>query len=199
MPAISYNLGIPASGNDPSFDQPLMKINNDNIATYLSVDHVPFDVNNSGYHTVIHEVPNGVAGTTDPATIAGINQVYAKNVTITNSAGTVTDTQLFTITGLGGISQLTGYHAAANGFQFLGGLILQYGFVAAPGVGIGTVLFNQAPNFDFPTACYGVWFTSTPAGGNLLALANNPSNIQFNWATNDGYGAPAFYWIAIGS
>lgn len=47
---IPYTLGIPAANNNPSNDQPLMKVNNDNNSAIWAVDHVTFGANYSGTH-----------------------------------------------------------------------------------------------------------------------------------------------------
>src|SRR5271156_6702184 len=47
---IGYNLNIPAANHAPATDQPNMETNNNNIATYVAVDHVPFNTGGSGQH-----------------------------------------------------------------------------------------------------------------------------------------------------
>lgn len=200
---IPYTLGIPDGPNNPSQDQPNMKLNNDAIAQFLAVDHIPFDVNNSGFHKVIHQLDNG----SDPVPINSppTGQLYTKNVTITNSAGSVTDTQLFQETGLGTISQLTGSNAASNGFQFLGGVIIQWGVVNS--ITNGNVVFNTAPNFDFPLACFSVqttpfWVGATIPDGAAGISVKSISKTGFEWVFNTNssrYSGGGFYWIAIGN
>lgn len=206
MSMITYTNGIPNAPNNPSFDQPNMKVNNDNIPIYLAVDHVPFNVDNSGYHTVIHQVPNGGLAPVDPAVTLGFNQLYSKNHTITNSAGSVTDTQVFTQSSLGQISQLTGYNATINGgFQFLGGLILQFGIFNAQPSSTGTILFNTAPNFNFPTDCFNVQCTliaktgGTSSSNTIAPIDGTVSKTGFDYSYTGSNSYVGFYWMAVGN
>lgn len=71
MSAISYNLNIPDGPNNPSDDQPLMKINTNAIDTILAVDHVSFNANNGGTHDqVTFSSENTPAAQTDPQSVA---------------------------------------------------------------------------------------------------------------------------------
>lgn len=200
---ISYNLNIPDGPNNPSVDQPKMKTNTNNISQIIGIDHVTFDdaTNPNGYHTVIHQTLQGL----DPAAIVGINQLYSKNATITNSGGSTTDTQLFTRTGLGGVSQLTGNHSAANGYSFISGVILQWGVVTLPGTSnpTGTVNFNTAPNFNFPTDTLNIQLTLqanvTTGQVNSIAVLGTPTKFGFNWVFSGSTSFNKFYWFAIGN
>lgn len=46
----TYNASIPASGNNPSSDQPIMQANAQSISSLIAIDHVGFNANNGGYH-----------------------------------------------------------------------------------------------------------------------------------------------------
>lgn len=193
MGLISYIQDIPASANNPSNDQPNMRLNTNAIANFLAVDHVPFDVNNSGYHTIIHQLPNGGVVPVDPITIAGVGQLYVKNVTY----NAITDTQLFFKTGLGGISQLTGNNAVQNGWQILGGTILQWGQDA--------VLFNPTTttiNFPltFPNACFSVVITPFRNASNVdTVYMVSQSPTSFVCRNTSGAGITMINWMAIGN
>lgn len=50
MPSIPYNLDIPDAPNNPSTDQPNMKINTNAVSTILAVDHHTFSDSNAGTH-----------------------------------------------------------------------------------------------------------------------------------------------------
>src|SRR6185369_6146704 len=124
-----------------------MQTNTNSVDTWVTVDHHGFQDNEGGYHTVIHQDPNtsiggtptarttiGGGGYTDvnfPPTVAGVNQVFTANVTTRTLAPLNTDSQLMAITGLGGISQLTGDAAAIQGYQFIGGNVVMWGTVNA--------------------------------------------------------------------
>ena len=121
MTDFSYTLGIPNGPNDPSNDQPNMKINNDNISAIIGVDHVTFNQNNGGYHTDIHQIPLGG----DPGAMSGIGQIYSKTLG--------SDQSLFYESGAGIITQLTGTNSSAflqntNGYIWIAGtILLQWG------------------------------------------------------------------------
>lgn len=200
MGLISYIRDIPDGPNNPSNDQPNMKLNNNAIEDYVAVDHVPFNVNNSGYHTIIHQTLQ----VANPAPISNIAQLFVKNVSITNSAGTGTDNQLFYETGLGGVSQITGSHSATNGFSFIAGVILQWGIIAPTSAGTVTVLFNTAPNFNFPNALLNVQVTrqrtTSSAGSSFSYWVDNTttSRTGFNIINGDAH-TYGYYWFAIGN
>ncbi len=188
MGLISYIQNIPASGNDPSADQPNMFINTNSLFNYLSVDHIPFNVNNSGYHKVIHMTTQ----TLDPVTTATFGQLYTKSVTI----NAIIDNQLFYKTGLGTISQLTGGNQVANGYQYIGGILMQWGVKLAPGSS-GSVVFPT----PFPAACFNVSITQRRDGSNStqgMYINGIPSQSGFNY-NGSSSSDEAIYWIAIGN
>tara|TARA_R110000868_G_scaffold121883_3_gene323341 strand:- start:11592 stop:12161 length:570 start_codon:yes stop_codon:yes gene_type:complete len=80
----TYNANIPASGNNPSMDQPIMQENAQSISSLIAIDHVGFSTNNGGYH---HKVT--LNDVTDPSTVAITNPeslIYSANGTAdTNS------------------------------------------------------------------------------------------------------------------
>ncbi len=194
MGLIAYNLGTPDAPNNPSVDQPLMKQNNDNIPVYVAVDHVGFNTNHSGYHRIIHQI--GAAITVDPAPIAGISQLYTKNVTI----NAVLDGQLFYQTGTGVVTQLTGFTAAANGYAYAGGMLFQWGVVNSPGL-TGSVSFSSPSNINFPNNCFGVQLTQsdpvTPSEAPYY-LVGSPSTTGFIYAHVNS-GANKLFWMAVGN
>ena len=204
---INYNLGIPDGPNNPSNDQPNMLENNDNIDQFVAVDHVPFNVNNSGFHTIIHQVPIGPVGTPDPTAIVGFGELYTKLVTDAST----TDTQLFYRTGLGGISRLTGDSASQNGYQWLGGTLIQWGRLTQTfpsGGSSGTINFP----INFPIACFmvtGTFFTDIGFSNPANTLTSNQTTLSqnsFDWLVNIGTPAfpgidtiQGFFWFAIGA
>jgi len=89
MPAITYNLGIPASGNNPSNDQPNLLTNTNAVNSILAVDHNSFSDTNAGTHAQV-TLPYQNAGATQSGnsaviyTAAGLanssaSQIYWKN------------------------------------------------------------------------------------------------------------------------
>lgn len=206
MATYAYNRDIPESTNDPSVDQPNMKINTNSIDDLISEDHVSFGVANGGYHKVIREITQGA----NPATIAGVNQIFSKSYT-PDTTGGVPDTQLFAKTGLGGVSQLTGNFASTDGWQWLGGTLIQWGTVVSA-IGnntTGSVTFKDrvVGAIPFPTNCFCVFATLTSAGGtptgpgSVSIRTNLLSNTGFSWRGQTVSVSPftGFFWVAIGN
>lgn len=64
----TFNSGIPAAGNNPSNDQPIMKANNVAEAGIWNVDHVGFNQNNGGKHLQVTFNSKNTPGVqTDPS------------------------------------------------------------------------------------------------------------------------------------
>jgi len=220
---LNYNRDIPFATHNPSVDQPDMQTNTNSVDTWVTVDHHGFQDNEGGYHTVIHQDPNtsiggtpttrtttGGGGYTDvnfPPTVAGVNQVFTANVTTRTLVPLNTDSQLMAITGLGGISQLTGDAAAIQGYQFIGGNVVMWGTVNTElAIGSnGTISFQTRNVGDlvcipFPNNCWSLYaspfFTNDPVPpappptlgiptyGCMIAFDNFPANftrLQFAW------------------
>src|SRR5262249_27010110 len=107
------------------------------IQGIITVDHENFGIATNGYHTVIHQRTG--AGTQNvtrsgvgavyanlPASIAGVNQLFAGRYT-PDTTGATADTQLFSLTGAGGPSQLTGNFGSQEGWVWAGGMLFQWG------------------------------------------------------------------------
>lgn len=176
--SIAYNTGIPASANNPSVDQPNMLTNTNNIATYVAVDHVPFNTSGSGQHEQVTFNSNNVPGGT-----------VSPPVLFTNAAPTLPQLFFYSGTAAQGANQ---YVAAASGSTFLlGGIILKWGNSAT----IGSVSFPVA----FPNNCYAVVITGTSTlytGGFVVSAV---SASAFTVARTSGSGATGYYYIAIGN
>ena len=226
----TYNALIPASGNAPKNDQPIMQQNATSIQGIITVDHENFGSSTNGYHTVIHQRTgagtqnlqrSGVSATYSniPSNIANTNQIIAGQYTPDTTGGTV-DTQLFNLTGTGIISQLTGFlvtnTATSDGWQWVGGILLQWGFVATSGtVGSNSVTFkDRIPGaIPFPNNCFFVGptlsFGSTTTASNISSSAvavigSSVSKTGFAYLYNlnsssSSSSSRGFYWFAIGN
>lgn len=205
-----YTRDRPDPPNNPSSDVPDMKINTNSTDSIIGVDHVGFNLPNGGYHTIIHQ---GVQAS-DPAAIPNINQVYTKLYTPDTTVGSITDTQLFSRTGVGGISQLTGAFATFEGYQWCGSILVQWGRLTpvtggsfAGGNAFGTVIFKDRANslIPFPTFCLSViatpfWNAVTPAAAGTVTIdVSTLSNLKFDWKFNSLTTLyTGFMWVAIG-
>jgi hypothetical protein len=200
---MTYTQNIPDGPNNPSQDQPLMKANTNAIFTLIGTDHINFNLPNSGYHNVIRQPPIP-SMPPDPAMIAGINQLYAKNVT-PDATVTAAETQLFSITGSGKISQLTGrFTSGSEGYVWSGGILFQWGFSSSLTTTI-TFKTRAVGCIPFPNNIFNVIIGLSDtgagvAGGDVVTVsAYNLTLTSFQSIrrganlTTDG-----FYWLAIG-
>lgn len=208
MPLFAYNRDIPDGPNNPSQDQPLMKTNTNSIDDLIDTDHFSFDEANGGYHRSIHQ-PQG----SDPAAVATVNQVYSKSYTPDTTGGTA-DTQLFTRTGGGTISQLTGFNTtdSDNGYQWIGGVLIQWGRIdetTSSGTTVGTVTFKDrtAGMIPFPNDCFTVITcpvsssSSDPSSQMSIAIKRTTlTKLGFTYVEVTNSSAyRGFRWVAIGN
>lgn len=204
---MAFNPSIPQPTDNISTSQGQLLSNNQALNNVFFVDHVTFSDTTAekGFHKVIHLTIQAV----NPV-LMGKSQVFSKNYT-TDSTVPATDTQLFHITGLGTVSQLTGHLAGTNGWQWVGGVLIQWGFVAqvfSSGTTTGSVVFKSraAGCIPFPTQCFLVNTTgyhTAPIPSSEIGISINFSTLSatgFTWSANtDSSQYKGFYWIAIGN
>jgi hypothetical protein len=209
--AITYNLNIPASGNNPSDDQPLMDVNTNAVNTILAVNHYSFNETNGGKHFQVDMPTQGA----EPTPASGVLSGEGCFITNTVTAGTTEEfyqadgqTDLYQITrtnhaffSLFG-DNTNNYNSVGadftGGWTFLpGGLLLQYGFVNDPEEeDFDTVQFPVT----FTTGCFSITTTAVRSSTNVDTIyikSVSASSFQY-FNTSDG-GITGFYWIAIGS
>lgn len=183
--------------DNTSLGQTRSTIRNNIDGTFLTVavDHVNNNgqpgSNPAGYHTIIHQVTQSTV-----STVTGVNQIFSGvpgtlvvNGVTTGSVPANGDTQLYSLTGAGVLSQLTGSNASANGYAWIGGVLLQWGFNTAA----TPVSFPIA----FPNACFNVQITSF-ATGTQFDVTGTLGKTSFSFSP----AIPAlsgFYWTAIGN
>ncbi len=125
-----------------------------------------------------------------------------------NYTGATSDTQLFSVTGNGGVSQLTGNSALSDGWVWSGGLLFQWGrFTPASTATLsGIITFKDrgpgSQGIPFPNNIFIVNLTYSRPSISLSAVAcvdstTPPIPTQFKWRTN-GIDTPV-YWFAIGN
>jgi hypothetical protein len=221
----TYVTNIPASGNNPSDDQPDMEVNTNSIPLLIGEDHHQFNDPLGGYHLIVHQDPNPLGPgpiTWDQATRTPsqaitnivsppINQLVTMLVA-TQTAATSTDTQLFNYTANGGWSQLTGAltgTSPSDGYCWAGGILIQWGVkVGLTPFTDGTVTFiNRVSGaIAFPQQCFVVMatpvYTTTSSSSNFCTVAIDTASINknsFNWSFNAGSSDyKGFFWVAIG-
>lgn len=196
--SFSYNTGIPAAGNAPSADQPLMLTNFGSISSIIAADHVGFNTGGGGTHKQV-----SLNDEASPALQAN-SALYSNSGNLYFKNGSQ-DTKMT------GIAPLV----AASGYTYLpGGLLLQWGTDTIPsGSNYKTVTFPTAFTAVFcviPTLS-GVYATPGPPPSGTLYAPNSDSSRGFGptsltvsgfTAVNYNAGMNAItpiYWMAIGT
>lgn len=197
MPTYTYDTTVPAANDAPKNDQPIMQTNTASISGLISQDHVGFNTPNGGYHTIIHQGPQGA----NPGAIVGIGQTYTKTIS--------GDQQLFYESGAGIITQLTGPNtplAANNGYMWLpGGILMQWGRKSFSGSGNQNVTINYVleGNIAMPNATFVAFATLHPTGSSVSSTAQisttNRSSSQFIVHYTGSGDYDEFQWLAIGN
>jgi hypothetical protein len=178
---LTWITGIPASGDNPSTDQPNMLLNNDVVPTYVAVDHVAFGTAGSGQHNqVTFPYTNPPSVPTSPPilftdTVAGLPQLKFFSGDAAHSS-----------------SQ---YVVNANGSTFLlGGIIMKWGNGSGNSPG-NPITFSSA----FPNNCWAVICQSTNTSYTGSFIASSVGVSSFVCTRTSGSGNTGMYYIAIGN
>lgn len=199
----SYTKDIPNAPNNPSKDQPNMKVNTNSTNDLIAVDHFSFNVANGGKHEQV-QLPVRI-GSDFPA-IIGQGTAYSKAIGFGN------DAQLFWRFANGGLSplQITGnqYLAASNGYvPLMNAMLLQWGRVTGLSGGWPTtpqvLTYASSGNVAFQNNTFAVFTTfigpTSSSSGDITI--NSFTNTQFIWQFSGSSSASfgGFYWVAIGN
>ena len=159
MTLFTFNDTIPASGNNPSADQPTMLANNVATQGIIAVDHVGYNMPDGGYHTIIHQVPYvPTMLNPDPAPTSGFGQIYQKTIS--------GDQQLFYESGNGVISQISPAILIRASIAFTGnGIAIGTPFNCTVG---GTNPYTITFTTTLPTTNYTWTITGVDTGTNPL-------------------------------
>ena len=178
---IAYNLGIPASNNNPSTDQPNMLTNNNNIATYVAIDHVAFNTAGSGQHNQVTFNANNIP-----------SPPVAPPVLFTDTVQTLPQLKFYSGDAAHSSTQ---YVDAANGSTFLlGGIILKWGKALGANNNT-TVSFTSA----FPNNCYSVVVSGGAPGGTQPTVNVNPASVSTSgFVIKMANGPSDVFYTAIG-
>lgn len=187
--SFTYTTNIPASGNNPSSDQPKMQTNFNSINSIIGVDHNSFSSATAGYHNVIHFSNQG----SNPGSIAGVGQLYTKTVS--------SDQQLFYESGGGTVTQLTANATAtANGSLITQGMTIKWGTFT----GLGHSSSGTAVTFPvaFASNCFSIVLTPIRAStSNVDTLYVKTGTLTTSGVTiiNTSSSITSCYYVAIGN
>jgi len=200
MPIPTFTPGYPLDGSSLGQTKSTIRNNLDGTFQTGAVDHVDNNgqpgSNPAGYHKIIHEVTQ-----TSVSTVSGVNQVFSGvpgtlvvNGTTTPAVPSNGDTQLYSLTGLGALSQLTGFSASANGYVWIGGVLLQWG----AGTSTNTGNFISFP-IAFPRNIFTVTCTVYNSGSNPRTVSEvSTPNLTGFTAVSPNSTNPIFF-MAIGN
>ena len=184
---------IPASGNNPSQDQPRMQTNFANLISYLSVDHVsPGTTPTAGYHDqvsfAINQSAPGIGSGVAELFVNSLSGLFGTQSTLRfqNASQTVGLTNLALTTTTPGA---TGY-----GISTPWGLILNF----------GSVNVGNAPGINAKPITWQIPFTNAYFCSASNGSSNTAGGASFNSFTNAGVTLYAnqnttVYFLAIGS
>ncbi len=204
---MAYQPGVPTGTVALNADYLNLQENFTQLNDQWLVDHVPLTTTSgtppNGYHTIIHEVTQ-----TSVNTVAGFNQIFSgiPGTLVVNAATTAAipnnnDTQLYSLTGMGGLSQLTGHKAASNGYVWCSGLLFQWG-VLTFGSRTGIITFSTSGNVAFPNNIFNVQATMKGTSGtanNMGIGAISNANFSYSFTGTASSSFTGFYWFAIGN
>jgi hypothetical protein len=179
------NTTIPAAGNSPSNDQPLMLQNNININSYVSVDHIVPGATLNGFHGqssyVAQPTITTLANGTNFQNSSGIAYVNSTNVggaTFVNDYyyfnGNGINQSTYPLNSIRAYALITTPTTITNGFNVT--------LVVKGGVGIYAVAFSQPAS----GTNYGVLVTAIrPTGSNTVVIPTvtlqNAGSIQITF------------------
>lgn len=200
-----YTDNIPAGGNDPSADRPLMTENFNSIDGLIGEDHVTFNNDNGGFHNQIR-MPTMISMPSPSIRISNSTTQYSKvinggsNLFMTNGQS-VNEYQLTRVDN-------TNFPTFAQnpGWTFLpGGLIFQYG-MGTSSTTIPTTNANAVITYPFPytTGTYSVNCTIlTTTNNRIFVQVYDVTTNQFRASVRDSGGllvsGVSFFWQAVGS
>jgi len=204
MPIPTYTPGYPPDGSSLGQTKAVIRNNLDGTFQTLGIDHV----NNNGqpgsqpagYHTLIHQVTQ-----TSISTETGYNQIFSGVPgTLVVNAGTTSavpndgDTQFYSLSSLGTLTQLTGYKASTNGYCWAGGILFQWGRFSSSG-GAGQIVTLPIP---FPNNFFNAQATMLRNSSNIdviYSTTNPTAGIVSQITFRDTSSGNPFYWFAIGN
>jgi hypothetical protein len=202
MSFFAFTLNIPSAPDDPADDQPIMQINNNSIFGWAAVDHVGFNVaNTGGYHNKVTFIPNAATG---PGIGNGIGVMFA-NATIPNTGFTSTAfpywqnaSQILPFVMGSPIvagTQVTPTVNAVNGIISLGGIIFQWQTTTIAPNATVAITFTKAFNTAYNVQVTG---QKTGTGGDGVFVQTGTLSATGFTAINASSTITSIFIFAIG-
>lgn len=200
---ILYNNDIPNGPNNPTSDQPLMKINTNAVDTWAKVDHLSFNTNGGGWHKQVTLPSTFYTIPPDPNVVPPIT--LAQMVLFTTLVGTPQSSVLAYIKD--GSTTAFPFMAAENpdftasnySTSMLGGFQLKFGDTPF-NASTGSVTFAK-PFLNNAFAAFLTFQSQTTGPGSvwIRSAPNNLTKTGFGWRTDDASPTGTLYWFAIGN
>lgn len=189
--SFTFDIGVPATGHNPSVDYSIMQANNVSSFAILDVDHITYNALSGGTHkqcTFINKADPGIGG--------GNTALYSNNTVPPDG-----NSWPFWTNELGTFQLGGDFTASAQGqFTLPGGIIVQWGAINASSTVTGNIVFGT----PFVTACYVVYTSpyypgAVPNGAYTVGVKDNASTtgVEYRVVTSSG-AYSGFYWLAIG-
>lgn len=180
---ISYNLNIPDGPNNPSNDQPKMKVNTNAIDAWTAIDHVKFDTSPAGTHKqVTFSSKNAAGAQVDPQSVlytgngtafSSIAQMYFRNQSGIVPVNMIRAFGSF-LTNPGNTTQINGYNFTflVNGLGTVATVTLTSGITTGTNFIVVPFLDSIiASSFSYTIAANTINFSmSAASAGSLLSF-----------------------------
>jgi len=190
---MSYTNNVPQANQQIFSTQPLIAANFTYLETAIGTEH-NFTVTNATrtYHKQMSLPNKALAETANPTPVTGANGIlYAQ----ASGPGTTTVSGLryYTTTG-NQIFRLTDCFVGTTGFQWIGAVMIQWGFVSTPSNPQTVTFTTPFPNNVFSVQ---VSIQSSGASSETLTIAGAiPASFSVRSSKTS---ASSFYWMAIGN
>lgn len=207
LPLIPFVPNIPFGPNNPSQDQPNMQANTNSDIDIWEVDHIGFNVNNSGIHAqVTMPVQSGIPTTAQ----AGATVTYTKTSGQSQEFMTSdTGAKEYQITrfidadfSTFGANASLAPNPGTGGWTFLpGGIIMQYGTFPAFSTGSVDIVFPITYTTLYNIQVSFVTPGTSPRAGILYQNPGppiSPSNSGFTAFLLPSSALNTLYWMALG-
>lgn len=182
-----FDITIPASGHNPSTDQPIMLANNVSDASIWAQDHVGYNADNGGLHKQVTFTANQSA----PGFGSGVSDLFANLSSSISQLFFQNSTTTFQLTGLPLVTSGTDY-----GIVTPWGLTINFGNHSSSSGGSTTVTYAIALG-----ALYYWSASANNTSGGIIANTNTPTTTTMGVTctnTNGSLVSKLFTYLVIG-